>query len=125
MMLLTRYVVMKLLDNEGHASFCHVRQLIMVAMPGATGVASNSSPEELREEYDLVANEIEYLCGKGARISEGRSVIEVIDDKCRGLLRRQISKLEARKRSMPRLISMYLSAADAMLPRHTRKDTVE
>ena len=114
----TRYVIMKMLDAEGYASFDRVRWLILVAMPGMTGVAPSSSPDEIREEYELVASEIEYLCGEGVRISGRHDMIEVISNDCRKLLRRKISELEVRKRSMPRLISMYLSAASAMLASH-------
>ena len=112
MLQVTRYVVLRLLASSGSVEFSTVRRLVLTVMPAAAGIVSNSSPSELREEFDLVASEVAWYC-PGARVEEER--IEV-NPKCQESLKSMLRRAAEMKEHMPALIRMYLDAVDYILP---------
>ena len=116
MLQVTRYAMFKILVSEGKLDYNHVRKLLLLIIPRATYVAPSSSPEDLYEEYVIVADEIKELCPNS---------VSVVNDEisvgwtCRKLLEERLKRFEDRESHIPRLIRIYLEGVDHVIPSST------
>ena len=111
MYVLTWYTILRLLESGEAVNLKRLEDLLLGALPPLRGMVPNSSPQQLREEYEVA---LKRLKENGCSVEADKVIAS--SNKCKEYIRKELKRLEELRRLLHGTpLPYYLDEVDVLL----------